>query len=274
MAERCHLASFSNLQYNKGQCQQQQQQQQVKRQQVQEQQQQQQPGSTVKTTTTEKKRITIKRKVVMTSQSQGQQSPQSPHQKQTMQEPQHQKQTMQEPQHQKQTVERKKITIKRKTVTTTTTTSITTHSQEQPKNNQKCDDCCHNVTDYAPPATMFYQPRSDYIVPPPACSRFFIENIHCFLRQHDNACVDPSTKKVIGFWNERVGNKCKLLPVETMCEENLVPVPSPQKQSPQKQSPQKLRFVSDAHRARVASEPVALLREKLALQFGITKQRN
>ena len=255
MAQRCHLASFSNLQYNNGQGQQQQQ--------------QQQPGSTVKTTTTEKKRITIKRKIVMTSQS-----PQSPHQKQTMQ----------EPQHQKQTVERKKITIKRKTVTSSTTTT-TTHSQEQPKNNQKCDDCCHNVTDYAPPATMFYQPRSDYIVPPPACSRFFIENIHCFLRQHDNACVDPSTKKVIGFWNERVGNKCKLLPVETMCEENLVPVPSPQKQSPQKQSPQKqspqkqkcitkLRFVSDAHRARVASEPVALLREKLALQFGITKQRN
>ena len=273
MAQRCHLASFSNLQYNKGQCQQQQvQQQQVQQQQ---QQQQQQPGSTVKTTTTEKKRITIKRKVVLTS-SQGQQSP-------------HQKQTMQEPQHQKQTVERKKITIKRKTVTSSTTTTIT-HSQEQPKNKQKCDDCCHNVTDYAPPATMFYQPRSDYIVPPPACSRFFIENIHCFLRQHDNACVDPSTKKVIGFWNERVGNKCKLLPVETMCEENLVPVPSPQKQSPQKQSPQKQspqkqspqkqkcitkpRFVSDAHRARVASEPVALLREKLALQFGITKQRN
>ena len=253
MAQRCHLASFSNLQYNKGQCQQQQQQQQ-----------QQQPGSTVKTTTTEKKRITIKRKVVLTSQSpqsQGQQSP-------------HQKQTMQEPQHQKQTVERKKITIKRKTVTSSTTTT-TTHSQEQPKNKQKCDDCCHNVTDYAPPATMFYQPRSDYIVPPPACSRFFIENIHCFLRQHDNACVDPSTKKVIGFWNERVGKKCKLLPVETMCEENLVPVPSPQKQSPQKQKCiTKPRFVSDAHRARVASEPVALLREKLALQFGITKQRN
>jgi hypothetical protein len=254
MAQRCHLASFSNLQYNNGQGQQQ----------------QQQLGSTVKTTTTEKKRITIKRKVVMTSQSP------------------HQKQTMQEPQHQKQTVERKKITIKRKTVTSSTI--ITTHSQEQPKNKQKCDDCCHTVTDYAPPATMFYQPRSDYIVPPPACSRFFIENIHCFLRQHDNACVDPSTKKVIGFWNERVGNKCKLLPVETMCEENLVPVPSPQKQSPQKQSPQKQspqkqspqkqkcitkpRFVSDAHRARVASEPVALLREKLALQFGITKQRN
>jgi hypothetical protein len=268
MAQRCHLASFSNLQYNNGQGQQQQQQQQVQQQQVQQQQQQQQPGSTVKTTTTEKKRITIKRKVVMTSQSPQSQGQQSQGQ-----------QTMQEPQHQKQTVERKKITIKRKTVTTSSTIT-TTHSQEQPKIKQKCDDCCHNVTDYAPPATMFYQPRSDYIVPPPACSRFFIENIHCFLRQHDNACVDPSTKKVIGFWNERVGKKCNLLPVETICEENLVPVPSPQKQSPQKQSPQKQkcitkpRFVSDAHRARVASEPVALLREKLALQFGIAKQRN
>jgi hypothetical protein len=252
MAQRCHLASFSNLQFPS-----------YLGQQQQELGQQQQTGSAVKTTTTEKKRITIKRKVVTTSQ-----------------EPQHPKQTMQEPQHPKQTIERKKITIKRKTVTTTTTTTTTAHSQEQPKNKQKCDDCFHTVTDYAPLETMFYQPRSDYIVPPPSCCRFFIENKHCFLRRHDNACIDPSTKKVIGFWNEQVGENCKLLPIETAYEEVLpsppvpsppvVPTPSPKKQK-RVTNP---RFVSDAQRSRIACEPVALLREKLALQYGIIKQRN
>ena len=134
---------------------------------------------------------------------------------------------------------------------------------------------------------MFFQPTSDYVSPPPACSRFFIENKQCFLRRHDNACIDPSTKKVIGFWNEIVGENCKLLPIEdeTTYEEvnpttydtyeeveNAVPLPV---QSPQKQKLlTKPRFVSDAQRARVASEPVALLREKLAFQYGITKQRN
>jgi len=34
----------------------------------------------------------------------------------------------------------------------------------------------------------------------------------------------------------------------------------------------KSKFVSDAQRARIASEPVALLREKLATQYGITKK--
>ena len=135
---------------------------------------------------------------------------------------------------------------------------------------------------------MFYQPRSDYIVPPPSCSRFFIENKHCFLRRHDNACIDPSTKKVIGFWNEQVGENCKLLPIEdettyeevepTVYEEVEVPllVPSPAKQpkQPKQTTLTKPRFVSDAQRARVACEPVSLLREKLALQYGITKQRN
>jgi hypothetical protein len=253
------LASFSNLQFPSYLGQQQQEQ---LGQQQQELGQQQQTGSAVKTTTTEKKRITIKRKVVTTSQ-----------------EPQQGQQTMQEPQHPKQTIERKKITIKRKTVTTTTTTT-TAQSQEQPKNKQKCDDCFHTVTDYAPLETMFYQPRSDYIVPPPSCSRFFIENKHCFLRRHDNACIDPSTKKVIGFWNEQVGENCKLLPLEAAYEEVLpsppvpsppvVPTPSPKKQK-HVTNP---RFVSDAQRSRIACEPVALLREKLALQYGIIKQRN
>jgi len=126
-----------------------------------------------------------------------------------------------------------------------------------------------------PPATMFYQPRSDYIVPSPSCSRFFIENKHCFLRRHDNACIDPSTKKVIGYWNEMVGENCKLLPIETMYEEleNIIPVPSVPSPTKQKRVT-KLQFVSDAQRARVACEPVALLRKKIAFQYGFTKQRN
>ena len=243
MAQRRPLASFSNLWFPPSY-----------------QGQQQQPGSALTTTTIEKKRIKIKRRITMTS---SQASPSQTSQSQGQQE-------TQQPQHQEQIIERKKITIKRKVVTTT-------QSQEKPSPSpQKMQEIHH---DYAPPATMFYQPRSDYITPPPSCSRFFIENKYCFLRRHDNACIDPSTKKVIGFWNEQVGENCKLLPVETMNEEaepspvyeeteNIVPSPQKQKRVT------KPRFVSDAHRARVACEPVALLREKLALQFGIAKQRN
>ena len=242
-------------------------------------QQQQQPQGTVtQTTVTEKKKITIRRRVVTTtSQDQGQE----------------QEQVHQTPNPQEKQTTKKKITIKRRVVTTTTTT----HSQEQQKQTlekqkqkkEKQKEKTENdyktyITDYAPPATGFYQPRSDYIVPPPACSRFFIENKHCFLRRCDNACIDPSTKKVIGFWNEQVGENCKLLPIEdeTMYEEvnptyeeveNVVPSPIKPKQSKQTTFP-KSKFVSDAQRARVAFEPVALLREKLALQYGIAKQRN
>jgi hypothetical protein len=53
------------------------------------------------------------------------------------------------------------------------------------------------------------------------------------------------------------------------------PTPSPRSKSrnpkPKMVSIQKPRFVSDAQRARIASEPVALLREKLAKQYGIKK---
>ena len=242
-------------------------------------QQQQQPQGTVtQTTVTEKKKITIRRRVVTTtSQDQGQE----------------QDQVHQTPNPQEKQTTKKKITIKRRVVTTTTTT----HSQEQQKQTlekqkqkkEKQKEKTENdyktyITDYAPPATGFYQPRSDYIVPPPACSRFFIENKHCFLRRCDNACIDPATKKVIGFWNEMDGKNCKLLPIEdeTMYEEvnptyeeveNVVPSPIKPKQSKQTTFP-KSKFVSDAQRARVAFEPVALLREKLALQYGIAKQRN
>ena len=275
-------------------------------------QQQQQPQGTVtQTTMTEKKKITIKRRVVTTrSQDQDQVHTPNLQEQQTFErkkitikrrvvtttsqdQGQEQDQVHQTPNPQEKQTTKKKITIKRRVVTTTTTT----HSQEQQKQTlekqkQKKENYYKTyVTDYAPPATGFYQPRSDYIVPPPTCSRFFIENKHCFLRRHDNTCIDPSTKKVIGFWNEQVGENCKLLPIEdeTTYEEvntayqeveNVVPLPIKQpKQSKQaKQSKQstltKSRFVSDAQRARVASEPVALLREKLAFQYGITKQRN
>ena len=47
---------------------------------------------------------------------------------------------------------------------------------------------------------------------------------------------------------------------------------SPSKISNCKHSVSKPKNVSDAQRARIASEPVALLREKLAKQYGIAKK--
>jgi hypothetical protein len=172
----------------------------------------------------------------------------------------------------------------------------------------------HN--DIAPPATMICKPQPEndlyYRAPPQRCCRFFIENKHCFLRECDNACISPISKTVFGFWNEKVGKECKLLPVEdeTTYEEEMPEIPlsspimksksqklpkkvilitkSPKKidlvtKSPKKidlvtKSPKKIdlvtksRFVSDAQRARVASEPVALLREKIAKQYGMVKK--
>ena len=147
-------------------------------------------------------------------------------------------------------------------------------------------------SDIAPPATICFIPKNDlYPTPPPNCCRFFIENNKCFLRQRDNACICQTSRTVIGFWNEKVGNECKLLPIEneTTYEEattatayntfpevqrqpdSSVPSPNPKTKSPT--SPiLKPKFVSDAQRARVASEPVALLREKLAKQYGMAKK--
>ena len=153
---------------------------------------------------------------------------------------------------------------------------------------------CHN--DIAPPATMICKPQSQsdlyYKVPPQRCCRFFIENKHCFLRERDNACISPISRTVFGFWNENVGKECKLLPVEdeTTYEEAMpeIPLSSPIMKSKSQKSPKKIdlvtkspkkidlvtksRFVSDAQRARVASEPVALLREKFAKQYGMIKK--
>ena len=143
---------------------------------------------------------------------------------------------------------------------------------------------CHN--DIAPPATMICKPQSQsdlyHRAPPQRCCRFFIENKHCFLRERDNACISPISRTVFGFWNEKVGKECKLLPVEdeTTYEEAMpeIPLSSPIMKSKSQKSPKKsdlvtkLRFVSDAQRARVASEPVALLREKFAKQYGMIKK--
>ena len=151
-------------------------------------------------------------------------------------------------------------------------------------------------SDIAPPATMCFTPKNDiYPTPPPNCCRFFIEGKHCFLRQRDSACICPTSKTVIGFWNEKVGIVCNLLPVEdettyeeataieivdkTIPEEAQQPtssasdssIPSPKQKTKLAMSLiPKPKFVSDAQRARIASEPVALLREKLAKQYNMT----
>jgi hypothetical protein len=183
-----------------------------------------------------------------------------------------------------------------------------------------------SYNDIAPPATMICKPQPEndlyHTAPPQRCCRFFIENKHCFLRERDNACISPISKTVFGFWNEKVGKECKLLPVEdeTTYEEAMpeIPLSSPIMKSKSQKSPKKIdlvtkspkkidlitkspkkidlvtkspkkidlvtkspkkidlvtksRFVSDAQRARVASEPVALLREKFAKQYGMIKK--
>jgi hypothetical protein len=153
-----------------------------------------------------------------------------------------------------------------------------------------------SYNDIAPPATMICKPQSQsdlyHRAPPQRCCRFFIENKHCFLRERDNACISPISRTVFGFWNEKVGKECKLLPVEdeTTYEEAIpeIPPPIPRMKSKSQKSPKKSdlvtkspkksdlitkpRFVSDAQRARVASEPVALLREKIAKQYGMVKK--
>ena len=152
------------------------------------------------------------------------------------------------------------------------------------KKQKKVENPFHN--DIAPPSTMICKPQSQsdlyYRAPPQRCCRFFIENKHCFLRERDNACISPISRTVFGFWNENVGKECKLLPVEdeTTYEEAMpeIPLSSPIMKSNSQKSPKKIdlvtksRFVSDAQRARVASEPLALLREKIAKQYGMIKK--
>jgi hypothetical protein len=154
------------------------------------------------------------------------------------------------------------------TTTNTTTNTTTTYPRI---------DC-----DFAPPVSMIYNPRGDYTTPPPKCCRFFIDNRHCFLRSTDNACIDLHTKEVFGFWNCNVGKKCQLLPVDnddndaTACIAVAVPIANVnhddikhEKLSSSAALALEMRKKSDANRARSSGQPVALLRKKIASQFGM-----
>jgi len=244
------------------------------------------------------------------------------------------KQQQQQEKQQPVTIEKKKIKIKPKnTVVVSSNTTTTTTSEEECSTHscEKVNECeettvpvplvplplpveqkkkiiiikkrenveeKRSYNDIAPPATMICKPQSEndlyHTVPPQRCCRFFIENKQCFLRERDSACISPISRTVFGFWNEKVGKECKLLPLEdeTTYEEEIteillslsVPImKSNSQKSPKKidlvtKSPKKIdlvtksRFVSDAQRARVASEPVALLREKIAKQYGMIKK--
>ena len=134
------------------------------------------------------------------------------------------------------------------------------------------------MNDIAPPASMIYNPCSDYIAPPPKCCRFFIDNRHCFLRSSDNACIHPTTKEVFGFWNCEIGEKCKLLPLDdnTVYEVYQEAEVEKEKEKENKdfsnnQTPPavEMRKKSDANRSRLAGQPVAILRHKIAMQYGM-----
>ena len=228
---------------------------------------------------------------------------------QQQQQSQSQQQPQSQSQQQPQPAEKKKIKIKPKVVVVDATTKTEEKQQELGKCHSevpttevpttpirkkiiiiKNKDCQKRFSynDIVPPASMIYTSQNNfYYAPPPPqrCCRFFIENKHCFLRESDNTCISPTSRTVIGFWNGEVGKECKLLPIqdETTYEQEIVdeqtspplspqPQPSPNttplKSKSQKSKP---RFVSDAQRARIASEPVALLREKLAKQYGMRK---
>ena len=134
------------------------------------------------------------------------------------------------------------------------------------------------VNDIAPPASMIYNPCSDYIAPPPKCCRFFIDNRHCFLRSSDNACIHPITKEVFGFWNCEIGKKCELLPPPTDLDQddddianlaNLLQLDNNDDDDYNKTITLEMRKKSDANRARLVGEPVAILRHKIAMQYGM-----
>ena len=155
--------------------------------------------------------------------------------------------------------------------------------QEQPQEKEQCF-----INDIAPPSSMIYNPCGDYIAPPPKCCRFFIDNRHCFLRSTDNACIDPITKIVFGFWNCEIGAKCKLLPVdddtvyevcgeecqetqkekenEDFCNNLLEPQ---QNDNHDNETRAEMRKKSDANRSRLTGQPAALLRHKIAMQYGM-----
>ena len=151
--------------------------------------------------------------------------------------------------------------------------------QEQPKQEQPKQECYH-LHDFAPPVSMIYTPCGDYIAPPPKCCRFFIENRHCFLRSTDNACIDPITKEVFGFWNCEIGKKCELLPPPTTDDDdldqnddatsaNLVKLANNDDDDCNNIDALAMRKKSDANRARITGQPLALLRQKIATKYGM-----
>jgi hypothetical protein len=152
--------------------------------------------------------------------------------------------------------------------------------QEKPKQEQQRVESvytCYHFNDIAPPASFIYTPCGDYIVPPPKCCRFFIENRHCFLRSADNACIDPITKEVFGFWNCEIGKKCELLPPPPTDDDqnddatsaNLVQLDNNDDDDCNKIDALAMRKKSDANRARITGQPVALLRQKIATKHGM-----
>ena len=153
--------------------------------------------------------------------------------------------------------------------------------QEQPKQ-QRVESVytCYHFNDIAPPVSMIYTPCSDYITPPPKCCRFFIENRNCFLRSADNACIDPINKEVFGFWNCEIGKKCELLPppptddhdldqYDDNTSANLVQLDNNDDDDCIKIDALAMRKKSDANRARITGQPVAILRQKIATKHGM-----
>jgi hypothetical protein len=156
---------------------------------------------------------------------------------------------------------------------------------KQEKQEQQRVDTCYHLHDFAPPVSMIYTPCGDYIAPPPKCCRFFIENRHCFLRSADNACIDPITKEVFGFWNCEIGKKCELLPPpptddndqydddDHATSANLVQLDNNDDDDCNKIDALAMRKKSDANRARITGQPVALLRQKIATKYGMLWRR-
>ena len=159
---------------------------------------------------------------------------------------------------------------------------ITIKKQPQKQPQEQCF-----IDDIAPPSSMIYNPCGDYIAPPPKCCRFFIDNHHCFLRSTDNACIDPISKIVFGFWNCEIGAKCKLLPVDDdtvyeVCEEKEKKDFFCNNHEDDDDNDDnhgddiddikmraEIRKKSDANRARLTGQPVALLRQKIAIKYGM-----
>jgi hypothetical protein len=153
--------------------------------------------------------------------------------------------------------------------------------EEEPQEKKQCF-----INDIAPPSSMIYNPCGDYIAPPPKCCRFFIDNRHCFLRSTDNACIDPITKIVFGFWNCEIGAKCKLLALDddtvyevcSECEEkqkenedfcNSLQLEPQQNDNHDNETRAEMRKKSDANRSRLSGQPSALLRHKIAMRYGM-----